>query len=118
MQREGLRSHFPMNELSVAGFTEVVSSLPRLLFRLIQTVRAIHMASPDVVIGVDSQGFNLRILRAITSRAGARVWGAGAGAGVGNSHTSLFWDQMSHTHTHPAHICMSPTSDITDIFWC
>ena len=65
MEAEGLRSIFPMADLSVMGFAEVLPALPRLAYRLWQTVRAARELGPRVVVGIDSKGFNLRLLSAL-----------------------------------------------------
>ena len=72
MRAEGLASSlFPMSELSVAGFAEVLPSLPRIAARLVQTQRAVRRAQPHVVVGIDSKGFNLRLLRSLAHRRAA-----------------------------------------------
>mmetsp|Transcript_27837 Transcript_27837/g.88500 ORF Transcript_27837/g.88500 Transcript_27837/m.88500 type:complete len:290 (+) Transcript_27837:24-893(+) len=71
MRAEGLSSLFPMSELSVAGFAEVLPSLPRIAARLVQTQRAVRRAQPHVVVGIDSKGFNLRLLRSLAHRRAA-----------------------------------------------
>jgi lipid-A-disaccharide synthase len=62
MAAAGLESLFPMDELSVMGFLEVVPHLPRLLRRMRETELAVRRASPDVLVTIDSPGFNLRLL--------------------------------------------------------
>jgi lipid-A-disaccharide synthase len=62
MAGEGLRSLFPMRELTLMGFAEVLPHLPRLLRRLRQTVTAIGAERPDLVVTIDSPGFNGRLL--------------------------------------------------------
>jgi len=61
MLAEGFHSFFPMERLSVMGFIEPLGRLPELL-RIKKTLVE-HFASnpPDVFIGIDSPGFNLRI---------------------------------------------------------
>jgi len=68
MQAEGLHSVFPMSDLTVAGFVEVIPRLPRLAMRLFQTLRAVETNKPSIVVGIDSKGFNLRVLRALACR--------------------------------------------------
>lgn len=63
MQAAGLRSLFPMADLSVMGLAEILPRLPRLIRRFRQTVAAIEAARPDAVITIDSPGFNVRLLR-------------------------------------------------------
>ncbi len=60
---QGLTSLFPMSDLAVMGITDVLLNLPRLLWRLEQTARAILAANPDMVVLVDAQDFS-RLLAA------------------------------------------------------
>ena len=62
MGAAGLQSLFPMRELTLMGFAEVLPHLPRLLRRLRQTVAAIRAGAPDLVVTIDSPGFNGRLL--------------------------------------------------------
>jgi lipid-A-disaccharide synthase len=63
MAEEGLRSLFPMDELSVMGLAEVVPHLRRILRRLRQTVTAARAYAPDAVVTIDSPSFTLRVMR-------------------------------------------------------
>ncbi|MBV9249720.1 MAG: lipid-A-disaccharide synthase [Acetobacteraceae bacterium] len=65
MQKEGLRSLFPIRDIALMGFLEVVPRLHRLRVRLSQTARFVGQQRPDVVVTIDSPGFTLRVLRAI-----------------------------------------------------
>ena len=58
MQREGLASFFPYSDLSVMGFWEIVPHLPKFLMLLRRTLADIAAKKPDVVITIDSPGFN------------------------------------------------------------
>ena len=58
---QGLKSLFPMGELSVMGLAEVLPHLPRLMKRLNQTVAAARELKPDVIVTIDSPGFCLRL---------------------------------------------------------
>jgi lipid-A-disaccharide synthase len=60
-ERQGLKSLFPMSELSVMGLAEVLPHLPRLLRRINETARAARALKPDAVVTVDSPGFCLRL---------------------------------------------------------
>ena len=60
-EAQGLKSLFPMRELSLMGLAEVLPHLPRLIKRLNQTVEAAKTLRPDVVVTVDSPGFCLRV---------------------------------------------------------
>jgi lipid-A-disaccharide synthase len=57
LEGEGLRSLFPMSDLSVMGMADVLARLPLLFWRLRQTVRAILANKPDLVLLIDSQVF-------------------------------------------------------------
>lgn len=61
MQKQGLSSIFPMKELSVMGFLEVVPSALNILLRLSQTLDDIKRGKPDVVVTIDAPGFNFRL---------------------------------------------------------
>ncbi len=61
MRDQGLKSLFPMDELSLMGFAEVLPHLPRLMRRLSQTKRQIIERQPDMVLTIDSPGFSLRL---------------------------------------------------------
>lgn len=55
---QGLSSLYPMSDLAVMGVTDVLINLPRLLWRLEQTARAILALDPQVVVLVDAQDFS------------------------------------------------------------
>ncbi len=65
MAGEGLESLFPMGELSVMGFAEILPRIPRLLSRLREAAAAIRARRPDAVVTVDSPGFSLRLARRV-----------------------------------------------------
>jgi lipid-A-disaccharide synthase len=66
MEDAGLASLFPMRDLALMGLLEVLPRLRKLHGRLRQTVADIAARRPDVVVTIDSPGFTLRVLRAIT----------------------------------------------------
>lgn len=68
-EKQGLQSLFPMSELSVMGFAEVVPHLPGLIRRGRETVAAARALQPDALVTVDSPDFCLRVCE--------RVHGAG-----------------------------------------
>ena len=72
MQAEGLQSLFPMEELSVMGFAEVLPRLPRLRARLHQAIASVRELQPRLVLGIDSKAFNLRLLRALADTPGGQ----------------------------------------------
>lgn len=65
LTERGLRSLFPMDDLAVMGFSDVLRRLPLLYWRLRQTVRAILRAQPDIVVLVDSQLFSHQVAKRV-----------------------------------------------------
>lgn len=65
MEKRGMRGLFPMRELSLMGFAEVVPKLPRIRRLLHLAARDIAERRPAAVVTIDSPGFALRLLRAI-----------------------------------------------------
>jgi len=65
MAEAGCASLFPMSDLSLMGFLEVLPKLRQLKRRIRQTAADIAAQTPDVVVTIDSPGFTLRVLRAI-----------------------------------------------------
>lgn len=63
MIAEGLDSLFPMRELSVMGYMEVIPKIPRLLARIGETADAVRKVNPDAVITIDSPDFTFRVAR-------------------------------------------------------
>ena len=68
MIAEGLVSLFPMEELSVMGLAEVLSKVIALQRRILQTKANILQVEPDVVIGIDSPDFNLRVAKKLIGK--------------------------------------------------
>ena len=63
MESQGLASLFPMSELSVMGFAEVLPQLPNLLRRIRETAKDIRASKPDVVVTIDAPDFSLRVAK-------------------------------------------------------
>jgi lipid-A-disaccharide synthase len=63
LEGEGLKSLYPMSDLSVMGLTDVLKRLPLLLWRARQTSQAILAQSPDMVVLIDSQVFSQTVAR-------------------------------------------------------
>ena len=61
MQAEGMESLFPISDLSVMGFFEVLPHLKQILSRIRQTLDDIEQKKPDIVITVDSWSFSKQI---------------------------------------------------------
>ena len=72
LEAEGLASLFPMSDLAVMGWSDVLRRLPLLLWRVRQVARAIIRTRPDVVVLIDAQVFS-KAVAARVRRAGVRV---------------------------------------------
>jgi lipid-A-disaccharide synthase len=73
MQAEGLDSLFPMEELSVMGLAEILPKYRHLKRRIRETAEAAITAQPDVVIGIDSPDFCLRVARLVKAGSDIRT---------------------------------------------
>ncbi len=73
MTEQGLRSLFPMAELSLMGLTEIVPHIPRLLRRIRETAHAVDQARPAAVVTIDSPDFTRRVVRRIADRTIPRI---------------------------------------------
>jgi lipid-A-disaccharide synthase len=65
MEAQGLKSLFPIDELSVMGLLEVLPRAPQLLARLRETAQAVDRLRPAAVVTIDSPGFNFRLAKRI-----------------------------------------------------
>ncbi|HTV85924.1 MAG TPA: lipid-A-disaccharide synthase [Dyella sp.] len=61
MQEQGFQSWYDIRELSLFGFAEVVSHLPRLLKLRKALVARVIAEKPIVVVGIDAPDFNLGV---------------------------------------------------------
>ena len=61
----GLNSLFPMKELSIMGFFEVLPNLLNLKKRIHETVQDILNFQPDVLVTIDSPGFCFRVIQSL-----------------------------------------------------
>ena len=78
MAKCGLKSIFPMGDLSVMGVVEVLGHLQTLRRRINQTVNAIIESKPDLVLTVDSPGFARSVIKKLRSlHAGREMIAAG-----------------------------------------
>lgn len=73
MQEQGLVSIFPMEELSVMGFLEVLPHIPKLLKRIKQTAEAVISENPNCVITIDSPDFCFRVIKKIQKYQGKKI---------------------------------------------
>jgi lipid-A-disaccharide synthase len=61
MVAQGLKSLFPISDLSVMGLAEILPRLRLILRRLKQTEQLARDSQPDIIITIDSPGFNFRL---------------------------------------------------------
>lgn len=73
MQAQGLTSLFPMQELSLMGFAEVLPHARNLTRRIRETVAMLLREQPDVLVSIDSPGFNFRVIRALKASGAAKL---------------------------------------------
>ncbi|MGO4571723.1 lipid-A-disaccharide synthase [Microvirga sp. 2TAF3] len=69
MEREGLRSLFPLEDIAVMGFSAVIARLPTILRRIRMTADAVVAARPDMLVIIDSPDFTHRVAKAVRARA-------------------------------------------------
>ena len=65
MKKQGFRSIFDMDELSIMGFFEVLPHIAKILGRIEKTARVIKNEKPDYVITIDSPDFCFRVVKRI-----------------------------------------------------
>lgn len=63
MKKEGFKTFFNMNELSVMGFSEVLPHIFKLLKRIKEVASHIKKEKPDYIITIDSPDFNFRVMK-------------------------------------------------------
>ena len=68
MAAEGLKSLFPMHELSIMGIVEVLPKIPALLSRIKQTTADIIEKNPDVVVTIDAPDFCFRVAKRLAGK--------------------------------------------------
>ena len=60
-----MQSLFPNDELSITGYLEVIPKIFKIIFRLFQTFFYIKKIKPDLIITVDSPGFNFPLVKLV-----------------------------------------------------
>jgi lipid-A-disaccharide synthase len=65
MTAEGLQSLFPISQISLMGFFEVLPHIFEIKKIIADTVTDIIKTEPDIVITIDSPGFNFRVAKAL-----------------------------------------------------
>lgn len=63
MQKQGLKSLFPLSRLAVMGLVEVIKHLPDLFKARDEILHAFDKANIDIFIGIDAPDFNLRVAK-------------------------------------------------------
>ena len=63
MEEQGLKSLFPISELSIMGFAEIVPHIPKLLGRIKQAADSIINSEAQIVITIDSPDFCFRVIK-------------------------------------------------------
>ncbi|MBM1218912.1 lipid-A-disaccharide synthase [Ponticoccus sp. SC2-23] len=71
MKGEGLKSLFPMSELSVMGLAEILPKYRHLKRRIRETAEAAIAFDADIVLTIDSPDFCLRVARMVRARRSA-----------------------------------------------
>jgi lipid-A-disaccharide synthase len=69
LQSLGLKPLFDPGDIALMGVTAVVRDLPRLVYRIGTTARAIVEAKPDCLITIDSPAFTLRVAKKVRALA-------------------------------------------------
>ena len=73
MQEQGLKSQFPMSELSVMGLIEILPHARKLLGRMRETAQAIDNLQPDAVVTIDTPAFAYGVVKRIQTRQIPRI---------------------------------------------
>jgi lipid-A-disaccharide synthase len=65
MKKEGLKSIFPIEDISVMGVFEILPKLFKILQRIRETAKAVLNIKPNVFITIDSPDFSFRVAKKI-----------------------------------------------------
>lgn len=68
MAREGLKSLFPIEQLSIIGIAAVVKKLPSILKLIAQATEDVLRTKPDVLVIIDSPDFTQRVAKRVHKR--------------------------------------------------
>lgn len=71
LTKQGVKSIFPQDDISVMGFIEVIPAIPRIINRINYTVNNILSFNPDVIITIDSPDFNFRVIKKLKNHISA-----------------------------------------------
>lgn len=67
MEKEGLKSLFPMDELTIMGVIEVFPKIPQLLRLINKTAQAAKDLNPDAFVTIDAPDFSFRVAKKLKS---------------------------------------------------
>ncbi|MEE8351118.1 MAG: lipid-A-disaccharide synthase [Rhodospirillales bacterium] len=68
MEEQGLKSLFPMAELSVMGAVEIIPKIPRLLARISETAATIEKLRPSALVTIDAPDFCFRVAKRLKGK--------------------------------------------------
>lgn len=68
MREAGCDIVFDCSQIAVMGYIEILSKIPKILGKIKEAEKAIVGFSPDVVVTIDSLGFNIRLARRLRGR--------------------------------------------------
>ncbi|MBZ8132307.1 lipid-A-disaccharide synthase [Afifella sp. IM 167] len=68
LEELGVKSLFPIEDVSVMGFVAVVARLPTILRRIRETVAHVVAGAPDVLVIIDSPGFTHSVAKRVRKR--------------------------------------------------
>lgn len=68
MAQRGLHSLFPMSDLTVMGFTQVIPKIFSILKKIRQTADYIIKEQPDVILTVDAYSFHSRLVKRLRQK--------------------------------------------------
>ena len=63
LKKQGVKSILPIEDLSIMGLFEIIPSIPKLFKHLWKTYDHIIEFKPDLIVTVDSPGFNFRLVK-------------------------------------------------------
>ncbi len=68
MIAEGLETIFPMQDIAVMGFAEIIPHIPRIMRRMKQAVTAISASKPDALVTIDAQVFTSMLAKRVKAK--------------------------------------------------
>lgn len=72
MEAQGLKSLFPMREIALMGFAEILPHIFRLKRRIREMVEYLEQQKPDIIVSIDSPGFVVRVVKQLRTRGNIR----------------------------------------------